>query len=86
MERPGRLCSPQAGSGRSRRLLSDGRKVCALWQPRTEEGILDDGEAWLVGSYGMGDLEELEPSRLFAVYYTSDRDQAPWIQQAILSR
>ena len=28
----------------------------------------------------------VEPGRVFAVYYTSDRDQAPWIQQAILSR
>jgi hypothetical protein len=53
----------------------------ATW---SEEGVLDDGEAWLVGSYGMGDLEELEPGRIFAVYYTSDRDQAPWIQQCML--
>ena len=55
----------------------------AIW---SEESILDDGTAWQVGSYGMGDVVESAPNRLLAVFYTSDQDQAPWIQQVISAR
>jgi hypothetical protein len=48
------------------------------------EGVADEGEAYQVGSYGMGDLIELEDGSILVVYYTSDRDQAPWLQQCTL--
>jgi hypothetical protein len=46
---------------------------------------LDDNEALQAGSYGMGDALELDDGRVLVVFYTSDSDQAPWIQEVTLA-
>jgi len=48
------------------------------------EAAIDDGTAWQIGSYGMGDVLELERGRVLVVYYTSDTDQAPWLAACTL--
>lgn len=53
----------------------------ATWGP---EGVLDDGTAHQIGSYGMGDVVEIEDGRVRVVYYTSDGDQAPWLAECTL--
>lgn len=50
----------------------------------SKETVIDDGKAFLVGSYGMGDICELEDGSVKVVYYTSDIDEAPWLQEAVL--
>lgn len=62
------------------RATADGGRT---WTP---ELSLDDHEAVQVGSYGMGDAVELEDGRVQVVFYTSDADQTPWIEQVILER
>lgn len=62
------------------RASADGGRT---WTP---EMSLDDNEAHQVGSYGMGDALELEDGTVLVVFYTSDKDQAPWIQQVTLAR
>lgn len=51
------------------------------WGPELE---IDNGTAHLAGSYGMGDAIELADGRLQVVYYTSDRDQMPWLRECLL--
>ena len=51
----------------------------------TDEQVLDPGEAWQVGSYGMGDAVEMADGRIWVVYYTSDRAQTPWLAQCVLT-
>ena len=53
----------------------------ATWGP---EGVIDDGTAWQIGSYGMGDAVELADGCVRVVYYTSDADQAPWLAECTL--
>jgi len=48
------------------------------------EGVIDDGTAFQVGSYGMGDSLELPEGAVKVVYYTSDQDQAPWLRECLL--
>lgn len=55
----------------------------ASWGPEVE---IDGNTAWQIGSYGMGDLVELDDGRVLAVYYTSDADQAPWLRECTLAR
>jgi hypothetical protein len=61
------------------RLTADGGRT---WTP---EMSLDDNEALQAGSYGMGDALELDDGRVLVVFYTSDSDQAPWIQEVTLA-
>jgi len=60
------------------RVSADGGRT---WGDELE---VDNGEAWQVGSYGMGDLIEHDDGAIRIVYYTSDRDQAPWLEEALL--
>ena len=55
----------------------------ASWGP---EGVIDNGTAWQVGGFGMGDTLELPDGRVKVIYYTSDRDQAPWLRECVLVR
>ncbi len=52
----------------------------------SEELEVDGGTAYQVGSYGMGDLLEMPDGSLKVVYYTSDADQTPWIEECTLVR
>ncbi len=72
--------SPRVGRLYCFRISDDGG---ATWGP---EGVIDNGTAVQVGSYGMGDLLELPDARVKVVYYTSDRDQAPWLRECVLVR
>ena len=45
---------------------------------------LDARTAVQAGSYGMGDAVELPDGSIRAVYYTSDKDQSPWIEECLL--
>jgi hypothetical protein len=45
---------------------------------------LDTRTAGQVGSYGMGDAIELPDNSIRVVYYTSDKDQSPWIEECLL--
>ncbi len=50
----------------------------------SEEVEIDNGETYQVGSYGMGDMVELKNGNIKVVYYTSDKDQAPWLEECLL--
>jgi hypothetical protein len=55
-----------------------------MGQTWSEEVEIDGNEAHMVGSYGMGDIVELKDGSVKVVYYTSDHDQAPWIEECLL--
>ena len=69
---------PRVGRLYCARVSEDGGTT---WGAETE---LDAGTAVQVGSYGMGDIVELSDGSLRAVYYTSDKDQTPWIEECLL--
>jgi hypothetical protein len=50
----------------------------------SDEIEIDNREAHLIGSYGMGDLVEMKNGSVKVVYYTSDKDQAPWLEECLL--
>jgi len=50
----------------------------------SKELEIDDHEAVQGGSFGMGDAVELKDGSIKVVYYTSDKDQAPWIEECVL--
>lgn len=61
------------------RFSSDNGKT---WSKELE---IDDREAVQGGSFGMGDAVELKDGSIKVVYYTSDKDQAPWIEECVLA-
>jgi hypothetical protein len=50
----------------------------------SDEVEIDNGEIWQVGAYGMGDMAEMKNGSIKVVYYTSDKDQAPWLEECLL--
>lgn len=69
---------PKKGHLYNYRISPDGGRT---W---TEEVEIDNGTAHMVGSYGMGDIIELKDGSVKVVYYTSDEDQAPWLEECLL--
>jgi len=60
------------------------RVSCDEGKTWSDEVELDNGSAWQVGSYGMGDLAELKNGNIKVVWYTSDKDQASWLEECLL--
>lgn len=52
----------------------------------SEEIEIDGNTAVQPGSFGMGDAVEFKDGSLKVVYYTSDADQSPWIEECTLRR
>jgi hypothetical protein len=50
----------------------------------SDEVEIDNGDVYQTGSYGMGDLVEMKNGNVKVVYYTSDKDQAPWLEECLL--
>ena len=69
---------PRRGRLYNARTSADGG---ATWDDECE---LDGRTAWQVGSYGMGDILH-DGDAVRVVYYTSDEDQCPWIEEAVVA-